>query len=170
MAGIPKFNPWAAPIFPNIQAPNVGPTSPNFEAARDTMNLNQQEQALYRMHLSNLYGAGGLDNTDGSRSTLYQSVEPHNGRFYNIPMVWNGRIESQKWTDPNNPSRVMDIANQTALQNVQNIGWQNFPSYPTGQEADARYQQMHEYLNKDTIDYRNTKPRSSDLLTVLGLK
>lgn len=141
----------------------TGPTSASFEAARDEMNLSPQEQYLYRMHLSNLNGAGGVNNMGGSRSTLYQTVEPHDGRFYNIPMVWNGSIQSQKWTDPQNPSRSMDIANPQALQNVQNAGWQNFPSYATGEQADERYQKMHDYMEKDTADYlggRQQQPNS----------
>lgn len=170
MAGIPHYNPFAPPIFPNIQAPDQGPTSPNFVAARDAMNLNPQEQQLYRMHLSNLNGPGGVNNMDGSRSTLYQSVEPHNGRFYNIPTVWNGQLQTQKYTNPNDPSQVMDIANPQAIQNVSNMGWQNFPSYPTAQEADARYQQMHGYMDKDTADYFKNHPQSGGLLAALGLK
>ena len=166
----PQYNPFAPPIFPNIQAPASGPTSPNFVAATQQMNLNPQEQALYQIHLSNLYGAGGVNNLNGSRSTLYQSVEPHNGRFYNVPTVWNGQIQSQKWTDPNDPSRVQDVANSQALQNVQNVGWQNFPSYPTGQAADDRYQQMHDYMEKDTADYIKNQPQSGGLLSALGLK
>jgi hypothetical protein len=166
----PHYNPFAAPVFPNIQAPNQGPTSPNFEAARDSMNLNPQEQQLYQMHLRNLYGSGGVNNMNGSRSTLYQSVEPHNGRYYNVPTVWDGQLQTQKYTNPNDPSQTMDIANPQALQNVANVGWQNFPSYPTGQQADARYQQMHNYMEKDTADYQKDQPQSGGLLSMLGLK
>ena len=170
MSQLQLYNPFAPPMFPNIQAPNTGPTSPNFAAARDAMNLNPQEQALYQRHLSNLHGPGGVNNLNGSRSTLYQTVEPHNGRFYNIPTVWNGQIEAQKWTDPNDPSRIYDVANPQALQNVQNNGWQNFPSYATGQQADARYQQMHDYMEKDTADYQKNQPPTGGLLSFLGLK
>jgi hypothetical protein len=166
----PVYNPFAPPIFPNIQAPNTGPTSPHFQAARDAMNLTPQEQALYQMHLSNLNGPGGVNNMNGSRSSLYQTVQQHDGRFYNIPTVWNGQIQTQKWTDPNT-GQTYDVPNQQALQNVQNAGWQNFPSYPTGQEADARYQQMHDYMDKDTADYlKNQQPQSGGLLSALGLK
>ena len=114
------------------------------------MNLTPQEQNLYQMHLSNLSGPGGVDNLNGSRSTLYQSVQHQNGRYYNIPTVWNGKIETEKYTDPVT-GKTFDVPNQTALQNVQNTGWQNFPSYPTAQEADDRYQKMHDYMEMDMI-------------------
>lgn len=168
---VPQFNPFAAPIFPNIQAPATGPTSPNFAAARDTMNLNPQEQALYQRHLTNLYGPGGVTNLGGqSRSTLYQSVEPQGAGYRNIPMVWDGQIQSQKWTDPNDPNRVVDVANPQALQNVQNAGWNTFPSYATAQQADDRYQQMHSYMDKDTGDWFSRQPQSGGILAALGLK
>jgi hypothetical protein len=168
MADAPRYNPFQPLVAPNIQAPNTGPQSQNFAAARDEMNLNPQEQALYQMHLSNLYGAGGVDNMGGSRSTLYQTVEPHNGRFYNIPTVWNGHIESQKWVDPNDQSRVFDVANQQALQNVQNAGWQNFPSYATGDQADSRYQKMHDYMERDTADYLGNRQQQPTSLADLA--
>jgi hypothetical protein len=56
--------------------------------------------------------------------------------------------------------KVWDIPNQTALKNVEDAGWENFPSYATPQEADARYEQMHEYLGRDTGDYlRGRRPK-----------
>ena len=125
------------------------------------MNLSPQEQALYMRHITNLYGPGGVDNPptpdepQGSRSTLYQSVEPHDGKYYNIPTVWNGKREVQPYTRQD--GSVMDIANPTALQNVAQAGWNTFPSYPTPEGADARYGQMHDFLEKDTSEYFKNK-------------
>ena len=88
---------------------------------------------------------------------MYQAVEPHEGRFYNVPTVWSGRIETQPWTRPSD-RRVFDIPNETAIRNIENVGWGNFPSYATPEEADARYDKMHQYMEKDTADYfRNRK-------------
>lgn len=125
------------------------PDQSNYNAAKSAMNLTPQEQSLYQMHLNNLYGPGGVDNADGSRSSLYQAVEPHNGQFYNIPTVWNGSIETQPWTRPSD-GQQFNIPNQTALSNVAQMGWQNFPAYSTPQQADARYGQMHDYMERDT--------------------
>ncbi len=70
----------------------------NVEKAQTDLNLTPQERALYDRHLKNLTGPGGVDNPpdeqhpEGSRSTLYQSSVEHDGKTYNIPTVWDGKI------------------------------------------------------------------------------
>ena len=124
----------------------------NFQDANESLGLNKQEADLYKRHLSNLWGSGGVDNPDGSRSSLYQAVQEHNGKFYNIPTVWNGKIETQTYTHPYT-GQQMEVPNQTAIDNVSKEGWDKFPSYNTPEEADARYDQMHVFMEKDTQDY-----------------
>ena len=126
--------------------------SGNYVAANTALNLNPQEQALYQRHLSNLYGSGGVNNPDGSRSSLYQSVQEHDGKYYNVPTVWNGKRETQPYTNPTT-GETMDVPNDTAIQNVEKAGWNTFPSYQTPEAADQRYDQMHEFMNRDTQDY-----------------
>lgn len=123
--------------------------------AQSFLNLSPQETALYQMHLKNLTGPGGVDNADGSRSTLFQAVQEHSGKFYNIPTVWNGKIETEKYTDAN--GKVWDVPNNTALSNVEKMGWDKFPSYGTPEEADKRYDDMHKYLEQDTRNYMATR-------------
>ena len=89
------------------------------------------------MHLTNLYGKGGVNNPDGSRSTLYQMTAEINGKTYVLPTVWNGQI----------------LSPQQALQQAQQYGLDKFPSYGSEQEAEARYQQMHNYMERDTETY-----------------
>lgn len=125
----------------------------SLEDAKRDLNLTPQEEALYRRHVDNLTGPGGVDNPDGSRSSLYQAVQEHNGKFYNIPTVWNGKREVEKWTDPNNPERIMDVPNTTALANVTREGWDKFPSYATPEQADERYDKMHTYMERDTARF-----------------
>jgi hypothetical protein len=132
------------------------PTSPNYDQANKDLQLTPQEQALYQRHLTNLSGPGGVDNPDGSRSTLYQSVQEHNGQYYNVPTVWNGVRETRPYVNPTT-GQTMDVPNQTALANVDKAGWNTFPSYSTPDEADARYDQMHGYMEKDTADYLASK-------------
>jgi hypothetical protein len=127
----------------------------NFDAANAALKMTPQEQALYQRHLSNLYGAGGVDNPDGSRSSLYQSVQEHNGRFYNVPTVWNGQILTEKFTNP--AGKVFDVPNATALANIARLGWDTFPSYATPEEADTRYSKMHDYMERDTADYLRSR-------------
>lgn len=124
----------------------------HFKEADEALGMNKQEADLYKRHLFNLYGSGGVDNPDGSRSSLYQAVQEHDGKFYNIPTVWNGKIETEPWTRPSD-GKTFDVPNATALKNVQNEGWDSFPSYPTANEADERYDQMHGFMERDTADY-----------------
>jgi hypothetical protein len=128
----------------------------NFARAMKDLGLSPQEQALYRRHLGNLWGPGGVDNPDGSRSTLYQAVQEHNGKFYNIPTVWDGKIETEKWTKPET-GQVFDVPNATALANVEKAGWDNFPAYADPDAADERYGKMHDYMEKDTNSYFNSQ-------------
>lgn len=137
---------FAAPMMPQQTS------LPQADAA---MNLSPQEQALYMRHITNLYGPGGVDNADGSRSTLYQGVEPHDGRFYNVPTVWDGKREVQPFTKQD--GSTMDIPNGTALNNVAKAGWGSFPSYSTPDQADARYDQMHGFMERDTADYMKNR-------------
>lgn len=133
----------------------VAPTY-NFDTATKEMGLNPQEQYLYQKHLENLTGSGGVDNPDGSRSSLYQSVQEHDGKFYNIPTVWNGKREVEPYTKDD--GTVMDVPNATALSNVGKEGWDKYPSYSNPDEADARYTQMHGYMEKDTAAYKAAQP------------
>ena len=148
----------------NAAVPQAYPLMPqqtNLPQANAAMNLSPQEQQLYMRHITNLYGPGGVDNPptadepQGSRSTLYQSVEPHEGKYYSIPTVWDGKREVQPYTRKD--GSTLDVANPTALANVAKAGWNTFPSSATPEAADARYGQMHDYLERDTSDYFRNK-------------
>lgn len=124
----------------------------NMDAAHMALNMSPQEQALYARHLTNLNGPGGVNNPDGSRSTLYQATqEGPGGKFYNIPTVWDGRREVEPYMLPN--GSTMDVPNATTMANVAKTGWDTFPSYATPEAADSRYDQMHGYMERDTADY-----------------
>ncbi len=142
-------------------APPAASNEPNLAAADQEMKLTPQEKSLYERHLKNLRSEGGVDNPDGSRSTLFQSVQPHDGKFYNIPTVWNGKIETEKWTDPKT-GKVFDVPNKTALANVEREGWDKFPSYATPEEADQRYEKMHQFMERDTGEYLKSKKKTSE--------
>ena len=147
-----QTSPLAAQNAPRQQAPPQ-PAAPsydmsNFQAATQQMKLNPQEQALYQMHLQNLYGAGGVDNDGsdpnlpaGSRSTLYQTTFEVEGKNYVVPTVWGGKI----------------LPPDQAFQMAQQYGLDKFPAYPSDQEAEVRYQQMHGYMEKDTATYLKSK-------------
>jgi hypothetical protein len=114
----------------------------NFAAATQTMSLTPQEQALYQRHLTNLYGPGGVTNANGSRSTLFQASVEHEGKTYNIPTVWDGKI----------------LPVDQALKRVEAEGWDKFPAYSSEQEAETRYQRMHAFMDEDTRQYSTPPP------------
>jgi hypothetical protein len=130
------------------QDPTVGENPQrNFYNALTDLRLTPEEQNLFKMHQANVTGPGGVTNAEGSRSTLYQAVQEHDGKFYNIPTVWNGKREVEPYK--RDDGTTMDVPNKTTLANVERVGWDKFPSYATPDEADARYQQMHAYMDKD---------------------
>lgn len=109
-----------------------------FQQANTKLKLTPQEQALYRQHLTNLYGPGKVTHPDGSIPTLYQmSVTGPQNRVYNIPSVYDGTI----------------VMPQDAVKRAGQIGWDKFPSYATTKEAESRYQAMHPYFDQDVQSY-----------------
>lgn len=109
-----------------------------YEQAKQALKLTPQEQGLYERHLANLNGSGKVSHPDGSISTLYQmSVGGPDGQTYNIPTVYNGKI----------------LQGDQAVHAAEQQGWHNFPAYPTPEAADARYQQMHGYMDQDVGNY-----------------
>jgi hypothetical protein len=129
------------PPLPMPRPANAPSTHMN-AAARD-MRLTPVEQALYQRHLDNLWGPGGVDNPPtpenpgGSRSTLYQSNVDIDGKNYNLPTVYDGKI----------------LSVDDAIARAQAQGLDKFPNYATPQAAEDRYQQMHGYMDKDVADY-----------------
>jgi hypothetical protein len=109
----------------------------NLDAADKEMKLTPQERALYERHLTNLTGPGGVNNPDGSRSTLFQTSFESGGRTYNVPTVYDGKILSPK----------------DAIDRAYREGIDKFPSYGSENEAEARYQKMHGYMEKDTAAF-----------------
>jgi hypothetical protein len=109
-----------------------------YEQAQQALSMTPQEQGLYERHLANLHGPGGVRNADGSISTLYQmGAQGPDGQQYNIPSVYNGKI----------------LPPEQAIRNAAQQGWHTFPSYATPDEAEARYQQMHGFMDQDVGQY-----------------
>jgi hypothetical protein len=107
------------------------------EAEAALGGLTPEEKFLYNMHLTNLHGRGRLEQPDGSVSSLIQmSFEGPGGKTYNIPTLWGGH----------------QLPPDEAIARAQKIGLDKFPSYASGDEAEARYRQLHDYLAKDTGD------------------
>jgi hypothetical protein len=114
------------------------PRSRHFDAAMKDLQLTPQEQYLYQHHLNNLYGSGKVWNPDGSTSTILQETTERDGRTYNYPTVWDGKI----------------LGSEQAQQRAGAVGWDKWPSYSSDQEAQARYDKMHSYMERDMGDVR----------------
>lgn len=108
------------------------------QAADTAMKLAPEEKALYQRHLGNLIGAGGVDNPDGSRSTLFATTVGVDDRTFIIPTVWDGKI----------------LPPDQAMQRAKAEGLDKFPSYATVEEAQARYDQLHSFMEKDTAAFK----------------
>jgi len=127
----------------------------NYTAASREMQLTPQEQYAYRHHLSNLE-RGGVPNDDGSISSFLNLTTEINGKTYVIPKVWDNKILPD------------DQAEQRAIAD----GLEKWPTYPTWQEGDARYMQMHNYMSRDTeskLNARSNRPiQPTDPGSVVG--
>ncbi len=113
------------------------PAATPFDQAIKDMKLSPQEQYLYNYHLGNLYSEGKVVHPSGDISTLMQAVVSGPGGYYNVPTVKDGQMLTMR--------EAQIYASQ--------IGWGNFPKYATPEEADARYKEMHKYIDQDTAQY-----------------
>jgi hypothetical protein len=132
---------WDQAVSSLRPADQTDMTSEHFVTATNDMGLNKQEQSLYQEHLWNLNGPHGVDNPDGSRSTLFATTVGVDDKYYRIPTVFQGHILSQ----------------EEALQVAKEKGLDNYPSYKSPEEAQTRYDAMHQYMERDTADYMFNK-------------
>ena len=112
----------------------------NLPAAKRDLNLTPQEEFLYRAHLHNLeISRGGVPNPQGGKSTLYQMSFERDGKFYNIPTVWEGKF----------------VKPDEAIGRAEAVGLDKFPSYQSEEEAETRYDRMHDYMQRDLQQYND---------------
>ena len=90
---------------------------------------------------------------------MFQTTVEHDGKFYAIPTVFDGKILWNKG--------AADPA-AAAIDKVKQIGWDKFPSYKTEEEAESRYQQMHKFMDKDTSAYFAKKQKKTEGIPVEG--
>ena len=121
-----------------------GVNNENYLRATKEMSLTPQEQYLYQHHLDNLHGTGKVMQPGGDISTILQTVVPGpDNRYYNIPMVWDGKV----------------LSREAAGAKAAEVGWDKWPSYDTPRAADTRYMQMHSYMDRDVGVWRNRRQR-----------
>lgn len=127
-------------------APMASSWTNNFAAAQRDLSLTPQEQNLYMHHLGNLVGPGKVPQPDGSISTILQETVEHDGRTYNIPTVWDGKV----------------LAPKEAEARAGASGWDKWPSYGSEKEAESRYQAMHGYMDADVGSYLSRDKQSPE--------
>ncbi len=132
LAGLPGYVDPTAGVNGVGNALGINPNR-NMTAANTAMRLTPQEMALYQHHLDNLQ-KGGVQNPNGSTSTLYQLSFDENGKTYNIPTIYGNT----------------KLSPDDAIAFARKIGLDKFPSYGSGFQAENRYQRMHNYLERDT--------------------
>lgn len=123
------------------QTQQIQNDTPAFHAASQALNLTPQEQYIYRHHLGNL-SQGGVRQASGETSTFLSTTVGLGNRTYILPTVWDNQI----------------LAEREAVKRAQAAGLHNFPSYASVQEAEARYQQIHPYFERDLLAARQAYP------------
>lgn len=125
-------------VYQAIDEPETPLNLENLEAAHKELGLNKQERDYYIRHLKNMHGPGGVDNEDGTRSTVLTQVSKYDDRHYLIPTIRDGKV-----LDPG--EKMSATANRLAEEE----GLENFPSYPSEEEARERYNAIHKFMDLD---------------------
>jgi hypothetical protein len=63
------------------------------------------------------------------------------GKTYILPTVYDGKL----------------LSDDAAIEKAKTLGLDKFPSYATEEEASARYNKMHDYMDRDTEFYQKNK-------------
>lgn len=112
----------------------------NYWAALHELKLTPQEQHIYNHHRANL-DKGGVPHPDGSISSFLNFTTGIEGRQYVLPQVWDNQI----------------LPEDQAVERAKAEGLDKWPTYPTWQDAESRYNQIHSYMERDTSDRLNRK-------------
>lgn len=101
------------------------------------LQLTPQEQYAYEHHLGNL-DRGGVRHDDGSISSFLNFTAGFGDKTFILPRVWDNQI----------------VEETEAIRRAQADGLHKWPSYDSVEAAEARYQAMHGYMERDTNAYR----------------
>jgi hypothetical protein len=113
----------------------------NYIAASRELKLTPQEQYAYKHHLGNL-DRGGVPHPNGSLSSFLNRTFRFGDRSYVLPTVWDNRV----------------VSDHEAVRRARASGLDNWPSYPSDEAADARYNEIHSYMERDTDRKLNANP------------
>ena len=102
------------------------------------MDLSNKEQNLIKYHREVLANKDHMIE-DGALTSIYivGVTNPADGRIYNVPGYFDGKIQS-------------DAAAQTRAKN---IGWDKYPSYENGEQADRAAVKLHKIIEQDGVEF-----------------
>ena len=125
-----------AQVAPQTTAPAEEPSvgdQANLKRADKILKLSPEEKALYQRHLTNMAKTqGGIQNGDKKSSLLATTVEV-DGKTYVIPTVRDGKI----------------LPTKEAVDAAAAEGFDKYPSYPDEVTAKARYDKVHDFMERD---------------------
>jgi hypothetical protein len=121
--GPEKFGPLGQPNLKDVATKRLG--------------LNEQEQFLYQHHLDN-YAKGGVQSAGGTKTSSLLAItvgskDKSDPKTYVVPTIWDNKV----------------LSKDEAIQRADDLGLEKFPSYDTREQANARYSQMHRYMDED---------------------
>lgn len=105
------------------------------------VSQTDKETALYEYHKQNLDSGNFIDDEQGMTTVNIIGVTGPDDRIYNVP----GYADGKRLTD------------EEARARAEQMGWDMFPSYATGADADAAAQSMHRMIEEDGQRYREQR-------------
>jgi len=109
------------------------------------MELSNKEQNLIKYHREVLANKEHMIE-DGLLTSIYivGVTNPADGRIYNVPGYFDGKIQSD----------------QDAAARARNIGWDKYPSYENGEQADRAAQKLHKIIEQDGTEFMSLLTQS----------
>jgi hypothetical protein len=109
------------------------------------MEISDKEQNLIKYHREVLASKDHMIE-DGALTSIYivGVTNPANGRIYNVPGYFDGKIQSDK----------------DAADRASSIGWDKFPSYENGEQANRAAEKLHKIIEQDGVEFMSLLTQS----------
>ena len=110
------------------------------------MEISNKEQNLIKYHREVLANKEHMIE-DGALTSIYivGVTNPADGRIYNVPGYFDGKIQSDK----------------NAADRARSIGWDKYPSYENGEQANRAAQKLHKIIEQDGVEFMSLLTQQS---------
>ena len=105
----------------------------DFDLIKLPDDMSDQERGLIAYHRNNLNKGTYLDDEQGLTTLFITGVTGPDNRIYNVPGYFDGKRQTEE--------AAKDRAAQT--------GWENYPSYETGESSNEAAIRLHDVIDKD---------------------